>query len=339
MNQIREMKEESEAKSIKVKSRGRTQRDTSNIQVQNADSVRDTSKKKLKIKKKRTARKSKNRANGNVEDLTSSNHPKEPFSLKTPQASNALFVSKEKILQNMIEKPTDIDPSKKLFHISKNNYNRFSSFNNPVVEMSQRPPQPPKESRLQKRNPTGERRTAKNPLIERNKQTDLFTKWEKQYGGIKDRKLVIKDDHDYNRWYTGNQNLPDNDEDIQEDLPEDDDAEEIQNYQKNALRKNNKQVVEESNAKSNFELDWDDDDSMSFLQNLGNQQNQNHQNNQRSSEKAKLKARKRANNNHQKNLRVPKRQVREYKQTSNIEVVEQVNHFKSAAPKILDDWD
>ena len=65
-----------------------------------------------------------------------------------------------------------------------------------------KPPKGPKRNRtLQREN--------KHRLSTIDNNIPLLEKWEKEYGGIKDRQFYVQDDHDYDEWYThDSQNNP-----------------------------------------------------------------------------------------------------------------------------------
>lgn len=101
----------------------------------------------------------------------------------------------------------------------------------------------------------------------------LLHKWEKQYGGIKNRQFYIQSDHNPDQWntpgtgdkfssikYNSDRNY---DADVREEIQEDP-AEDYKFSQ--PLRKANK--LEGSNTQKEFEYDWDEEESMSYLKKL-----------------------------------------------------------------------
>ena len=167
-------------------------------------------------------------------------------------------------------------------------------------------------------------------------QSDLFSKWEQQFGTIKDRKLIIKDDNNFNSWDTKPQNV--HDDEIQENLPEVDEFD-YQKYQKESVAQH-KAKNGPDHSKSEFDYDWDEDESMSYLQKLTDAKTQERYEN--------LKA-KMGNNSTNKpavteyeNQPIPQRKfkkAKKYNKGVDLEVIKENNHFKSVNPTPIDDWD
>lgn len=171
----------------------------------------------------------------------------------------------------------------------------------------------------------------------------LLDKWEKQYGGIKDRQFYVKCDHDYDKWYTNENennkfsrfNNPNNapvEWEIQEDIPEDADE---QAYVEKAILKKKVNKLEGSNSHREFEYDWDEDESMTYLKkfqdnNLKENYNKyGHQRAQTYAKPPKLTTQGAGAVNDYKPKKVPKKLRTER---------ENARHYKSVAPQI-DDWD
>lgn len=172
----------------------------------------------------------------------------------------------------------------------------------------------------------------------------LLDKWEKQYGGIKDRQFYVKCDHDYDKWYTNDEgnkfssfntkNHANRDNDIQEDIP--DDPEEQEFIKKQILKKKGNKL-DGSNSHRDFEYDWDEDESMSYLkrfqdENLKENYNKYGQQIQKKVQDAPKVAEYATSKPYDsKSKKVSKRTKMKTDRKP-------TRHFKSVAPQ-LDDWD
>lgn len=98
----------------------------------------------------------------------------------------------------------------------------------------------------------------------------LLNKWEKEYGTMKDRKFTVKNDFNHDEWqtndktksrftgYSSNAYGAEPDDNIEEDIPEAPEEDHYPSKFQNPTKNPN------SNVKD-FEYDWDDEESMSYL--------------------------------------------------------------------------
>lgn len=169
----------------------------------------------------------------------------------------------------------------------------------------------------------------------------LLNKWENQYGGIKNRQFYVKSDHDYDAWHVDNNkqkftsfNQPDNyDDNIVEEIPDD-----IQPkvYVQNPLLNKKQNKLEGSSSHREFEYDWDEEESMSYLKKFNDEnlkENYNKYGQKISASNAPKPVVTEYNDRKKKEPKQKKSSMSKMK-------TDRVNprHFKSVAPQI-DDWD
>jgi len=326
---------------LKIKSKSyknnKTERGTREENEDIAEYQRKTSvKRKLKIKKKSNCD---FKEVTEVENLVLSNKLQTIVPHTDSETNLEVRFSTEPhpLKSHQTSKPIVLDPPAQLRPAKENKIDKFSSFNNPVPLDLPKPPKKNEKSKFNssRRGQSVDRQT-KGSLLNNQEKNDIFKKWENEYGGIKDRKLVIKDDHQYNGWHTANNNCAD--DDIKEDIPEDEDLYDIKQYQKDVLKQKSQQI-EESNGKSEFEYDWDGDESMSYIKKLADKHNKERYN--------KLASKARANFNYQqkpkesnegKHRDLNKGNNGQRAENNDLCVKKRNSHFKSVVQQI-DDWD
>jgi len=189
-------------------------------------------------------------------------------------------------------------------------------------------PEGNKPSSRAKKNAMKRRSTMERPSnnqLEEADRSHLLNKWEKQYGNIKDRQFYVKNDFDCNKFSSFNNQENMQDAAIQEDIPE----EPMQFYQQ-------PNKIEGSNSHREFEYDWDEEESMSYLKRINadnlkenfnkyGQQNGVPQPEQPKATKSKPSTYRIPN---------PEREIRKNKQAAGVPP----QHHKSVA-QTMDDWD
>lgn len=174
------------------------------------------------------------------------------------------------------------------------------------------------------------------------KNNPLLNKWENQYGGIKNRQFYVKSDHDYDAWHVDNNkqkftsfNQPDNyDDNIVEEIPDDPQP---KVYIQNPLLNKKQNKLEGSSSHREFEYDWDEEESMSYLKKFNDENLKENYNKYGQKISASNAPKPIASEyNDKKKTKEPKQK----KSGMSKMKTDRVNprHFKSVAPQI-DDWD
>lgn len=112
----------------------------------------------------------------------------------------------------------------------------------------------------------------KKPNLMANQNDSLLDRWEKEYGGIKNRQIFNKKEKEKDSWNVAknkfsnyNYGYSNEDNDVKEEI--NDDPEDYK-FVDTKARKNTK---EGANKHNEFDLDWDEDESYSYLKKINNE--------------------------------------------------------------------
>jgi len=217
--------------------------------------------------------------------------------------------------------------------LKNNNYNDLAQAFYP------KPPQP-------KREPAQRRQmTMDSPCKNIQKEHPLLNKWEKQYGGIKDRQFLVEDDPEDHHFTDRNRKLSSFNnpnhfggntyaDDIPEELPEEP---QVKVYVENPLLEKKRNKLEASNSQKEFEFDWDEEESMSYLKKLGDEnfkENYHKYGSKNGPVKPPLKT------INEREEKVPRKNKHKRSSKSKVKTERRKErNFRSVAPKFVDDWD